>query len=405
MKHSKRSSNGCEEESTSCSEASGSEPDPELCVTDETKPLLQSDEAKEGRKEKDYETQKWVAVVICGVCLCMFLGTTVFYLWDGEVAFIGVIYGIVLFALRNVISSVIYVLSTLMYRAAGFSKADIDAMRQPGHKWPPRMLEGLIDKYGERRVKVCDAINRRSSHVFGCMFNWGIFIPFVVPSHKARVAAVLTYTTVKLGFKCSFLWSDNLIAKILFRSTRLRDGVMGRFNLMVVYFVAIGFLPLVTLLILRSDIREIHSAAIMGYVFQPCIWGDAMAEIIGSFFGRYEFSVQGMGEINKKTIEGVLACLTCSACACYVYSLAPTFPSQAYFSIPLIALHTMVAAVATLMETICFRGTDNGFMILSSALVVLYFYDPNMTEVPEPIIHGNATDVMGLGLWQMTGLL
>ena len=40
---------------------------------------------------------------------------------------------------------------------------------------------------------------------------------------------------------------------------------------------------------------------------QPLIWGDTFGEVIGSFCGRLEFNVVGIGEINKKTIEGTVS--------------------------------------------------------------------------------------------------
>jgi dolichol kinase len=117
--------------------------------------------------------------------------------------------------------------------------------------------------------------------------------------------------------------------------------------------------------------------AVMIYVWQPHIWGDALAEIIGSFFGRMEFQVAGFGEINRKTVEGVMACWLASFWACASCAYIPGFPDAAFFNVPVIVLHAIVASFATIMETICFRGTDNGFIVLSAALVVMQLYIPN----------------------------
>lgn len=259
-------------------------------------------------------------------------------------------------------------------------------MRLPCQKWPPGQLDRLTERYGERRLKVCDVINRRSSHIVGSMIVWGVFIPWAPLTQAARVTAVITYTFMKVVSKLSVLWSDSLVASILFRAARFRDGNLGRFNVLIKTFVAAGFLPLVTLLMLHSHVEEIHTAALMGYVFQACIWGDAFAEIIGSFFGRYEFSVKGAGEINRKTIEGVMACFLVSTSVCFLYSTVPNFPGPSFFIVPMYALHMLVALVATLMETVSYRGTDNGTMVLSSALVVLYCYKPDPTHLaPAPL--------------------
>ena len=99
--------------------------------------------------------------------------------------------------------------------------------------------------------------------------------------------------------------AGGLLSKIFFRGTRVRDGSVGRINLVVVYFVTLGFFPLISLLSLNSNISEAHASFLMSYCWQGHIWGDPAAEIVGSFFGRVEFSVAGFGEINKKTVEGV----------------------------------------------------------------------------------------------------
>ena len=50
---------------------------------------------------------------------------------------------------------------------------------------------------------------------------------------------------------------------------------------------------------------------------QPLIWGDTFGEVIGSFFGKYEFNVLGIGEINKKTVEGTVSVFLSSLASLY----------------------------------------------------------------------------------------
>jgi len=163
--------------------------------------------------------------------------------------------------------------------------------------------------------------------------------------------------------------AGGLLSKIFFRGTRVRDGSVGRINLVVVYFVTLGFFPLVSLLILNSNISEAHASFLMSYCWQGHIWGDPAAEIVGSFFGRVEFSVAGFGEINKKTVEGVVGCWAATLLACACCATLPGFPPATFFSVSLISLHMMVATAVTIMETACFRALDNGFIVLSATLV------------------------------------
>ncbi|EOD33316.1 hypothetical protein EMIHUDRAFT_229868 [Emiliania huxleyi CCMP1516] len=164
-----------------------------------------------------------------------------------------------------------------------------------------------------------------------------------------------------------------IVAGVLFRASRIRDGRLGRLNLMLVQFVVFGFYPAVGLLIFHSNIMP--TPFFMGYCWQPLIWGDTMAEIIGSFFGRFEFEVYGFGDINRKTVEGVVSCYIASFCACFSYTTVHSseFPSQK-FERNMMMVHGFSALVATIAETFAPRATDNGFMLLGVAVVVIYFY-------------------------------
>jgi dolichol kinase len=52
------------------------------------------------------------------------------------------------------------------------------------------------------------------------------------------------------------------------------------------------------------DFDEPTNRTVFALAMQPLIWGDTFGEVIGSFFGKFEFNVVGIGEINKKTVEG-----------------------------------------------------------------------------------------------------
>jgi hypothetical protein len=324
-----------------------------------------------------YDSKETIAVAICVTCTIMFLATGIFYWCTGEFDRIGVKYGLALFASKTALAVLIYYLCYVIDLCVGITQKDIELIHGPRSGWSPGTIERLMETYGERKIKILDCINRRISHVVTFLFNWGIFIPYVVPNQSARVLASMIDTALKVLSRVCYMTGDGLIAMIFFRGTRVRDGRLARWNLVVVYFVSMGFFPMVTVLILHSNISAAHAAAIMGYCWQPNIWGDAIAELVGSFFGRLQFTVNGFGEINTKTVEGVIACWVSSFLACLSYaSSAPGFPSAEYFCVPISVLHMLVAGIATIMETVCFRGTDNGFMVLSSALVVLSCYAP-----------------------------
>ena len=109
----------------------------------------------------------------------------------------------------------------------------------------------------------------------------------------------------------------------------------------------------------------------------PVAGGDTAGELIGSFFGRLEFRVAGFGEVNKKTVEGTLACWIFSFVPCYCFTLLDAFPDPGYFRVSIVALCAIVATVATFLEVVSFRGTDNGIMTLGSALMLIALTRPD----------------------------
>ena len=60
-------------------------------------------------------------------------------------------------------------------------------------------------------------------------------------------------------------------------------------------------------MLINYNFNEITNKSLIALAMQPLIWGDTFGEVIGSFYGKMEFSVRGIGEINKKTVEGTVS--------------------------------------------------------------------------------------------------
>jgi dolichol kinase len=103
--------------------------------------------------------------------------------------------------------------------------------------------------------------------------------------------------------------------------------------------------------------------------------GDAFAEIIGSCFGSYEFEVLGVGEVNKKTLEGVLAMFITTLVSCvgavwFADSRGDLINGN---SASWLTVAALVSVLSTVMETFSPRSTDN-FTIPLSGYFVLRAY-------------------------------
>merc|ERR1711963_1358807 len=110
-------------------------------------------------------------------------------------------------------------------------------------------------------------------------------------------------------FSTKIFYRKNIIGNFVYQGCRIRDGQYGRFNQVVVNFWAYSarIIMMTILLNLTESFTESMYKDILCLAMQPLIWGDTFGEIIGAFFGKHEFEVKGIGEINKKTVEGTIA--------------------------------------------------------------------------------------------------
>lgn len=328
----------------------------------------------------------WTRGSICTAAICTLLWSVAgyYHIVHDDADWKGAWYGLVLFfGIDLCEKTVLAVCMHTCYRLLGFPSEEIAAIQGSRASWTTVTASFYMEKYGERCVKFADAINRRIGHVVDGVVKWSFFVPLCIPTQSQRVAAMITYGFFKVLTMLVLIHSDGTLARVLFRASRIRDGCLGRLNLMLVTFVVFGFYPVAGLLIFHSHIAPTHVPFVMGYCWQALIWGDTMAEIIGSFFGRFEFEVCGFGDINRKTVEGVISCYVASFCAVAAYTAVNSseFPHE-HFGQNMIMVNALSALVATIAETAAPRGMDNGFMVLGVALVVIHFYQSEITGSP-----------------------
>ena len=107
-------------------------------------------------------------------------------------------------------------------------------------------------------------------------------------------------------------------------------------------------------------------------MFLPVAFGDAMGEIIGSFYGKRKFAVKCFGEVNKKSLEGCAAVFIFSLGATILSTFVvwPDELTMQWEMLPPIC----VATLSTLTETIAFRSTDNFLIPVCNAILVISMY-------------------------------
>lgn len=259
-------------------------------------------------------------------------------------------------------------------RIIGMPFAEHQRITGPRMGWKSDDLTRLEEDHGERNIKILDASLRRMGHLVNnamrCSVTWFIVVErpeFDMSFYFAWYLHmfVLNYITIRV-----FLGKDNLVSRLLIQWSRIRDGRYGRFNLEVVA----AWSPLgkvAGLLILHYALGGWHRKQLL-YLFlvgmQPLMWGDTAGEVIGSFFGRWEFNVVGFGDVNLKTVEGTAAVFLASLCSMYVVAMMFELPEIAK-PMPLI----VTSLLATMAEVASPRGTDNFFIVVVSVLSLAAF--------------------------------
>jgi dolichol kinase len=152
-------------------------------------------------------------------------------------------------------------------------------------------------------------------------------------------------------------------------SSRIRDGVYGRKNLLVARLSFLNLLPLMFIdSLARNQVSDpINLVFFSFFIFLPLTIGDALGEIIGTIWGKQKLRVWGVGEINRKSLLGTASV--------FLGSLLPLLLIVFFNGLPwswwLMCLS--IAIITTIVELISPRGTDNFFIPLGNALVCLIF--------------------------------
>lgn len=232
-------------------------------------------------------------------------------------------------------------------------------------------LEYFIDRYGDRNLRIIDGLPRKSLHVIGGFWYFFILTYIVKDTHVAFVAT-LTYQIILL-FLSIISYSSNRIfglAGILYGSSnRIRDGIYGRANLLVVQLAFLNLLPLRWIESIGRNHVLNHDNLLLfpAFVFLPLTIGDALGEIIGTIWGKQKLRVWGIGQINRKSVLGTMAVFLGSLLPLIFIVISASLSLEWWF------LCFCIAIATTVIELIAPRSTDNFFIPIGNALVCLVF--------------------------------
>eukprot|EP00930_Biecheleria_cincta_P067241 TRINITY_DN536_c0_g1_i1.p1 TRINITY_DN536_c0_g1~~TRINITY_DN536_c0_g1_i1.p1 ORF type:complete len:456 (+),score=41.16 TRINITY_DN536_c0_g1_i1:90-1457(+) len=255
----------------------------------------------------------------------------------------------------------------------GMSKEDYVFAKGARSEWTESDVAHFSEKYGAHNIKVMDAINRRLGHVIVNVWRI-VLLGFLARSISGRLQLLIVSAVISTSWRFLLEHSKSNVASFMFAGARISDGRFGRFNQVIVSFFSSAGKILAILIFLRSSSplcdTETEMGSLIGLALVPLLWGDTFGELVGSFWGRLQFPVLGLGQGAKhKTVEGTVAVWMSSTIGLLVkIAIRPLPPSLAHW-MPL-HLAAIVAFAATAGEALAPCGTDNYSVVVSSAIAL-----------------------------------
>jgi len=239
----------------------------------------------------------------------------------------------------------------------------------------PFDLAKYLARYNERRIRIADMIGRRGRFftIAGLLFA-GTYAGLAKTQDPARFTMGMgdsLFGTLALNWvSLAFFYSDGVLGRAVFGpQSRVMDGVLGRANCLIISILWSAFafvmVPIVGVLVAHYPPHLL--AAIFAFIWPSYLVADALAEIVGSLFGKQKLRVWGIGEVNKKSVEGTVAAFLGSLAVCLGMVALHQLPA------PWIALAFVISLSNTLLELFSPRGTDDFTMATANALICAGF--------------------------------
>jgi hypothetical protein len=282
----------------------------------------------------------------------------------GGVLFFYVIWGFIWYGIKTV----------LLKYFVGFSKEE---RRQAfsSRMNAPFDVADFVARHSERRIRIVDMIGRRGRFITLGMAGFFYLYLQIAREHSPNFAtlflqdnlfdAVLT-SWIFLAF---FYVNGFLAAAFYGPQSRLMDGVLARANCLLITTLWTVFK--FVMVPIGTELARVFTPPQFAVVF-VMIWGsymmtDALAEIGGSIFGKQTIRVRGIGDVNRKSMAGIVSGLAGCLILCVGVVLANNM-SAAW-----IALAVIISLSNTLFELFSPRGTDDFTMATANALICWAF--------------------------------
>jgi len=233
----------------------------------------------------------------------------------------------------------------------------------------PFEVSDLVSRHSERRIRIVDMIGRRGRFITLALAGFSYMYARVAAEPGAGFATMflqdnLFDAVLTSWIFLAFYYSDGFLAAAFYGpQSRVMDGVLARANCLLI--TTLWTLFKFVLVPIGMQLAKVYSRNEFAVVF-ALIWGsyivtDALAEVGGSLFGKQRIRVWGIGDVNRKSIGGMVSGFAGGLIFCLL--MVQGYPA------PWIALAVVIAVSNTFFELFSPRGTDDFTMATANALI------------------------------------
>jgi hypothetical protein len=282
----------------------------------------------------------------------------------GAIFFFYVVWGLIWWGIKAV----------LLKHFVGFTKAERKAAFS-SRMGQPYDVADLTARYSERRIRITDMIGRRGRFITLAAAGFYYLYVQTVQNPQSNFAMGVIqdnlFDAVITGWAfLGLYYVDGPIGAMFYGpQSRVMDGVLARANCLLITTLWTLFkfvmVPIGARLAVVFDRHEF--GAVFAMIWGSYIATDACAEIFGSLLGKQRIRVWGVGDVNRKSVAGLVGGFLGALAVCAAVVMSQGLGPAWY------GLAIVIAVSNSVFELWSPRGTDDFTMATANALICLAF--------------------------------
>lgn len=264
--------------------------------------------------------------------------------------------------------------TVLLKRFVGFTEAERRASFSSRMDEPYDVAD-LVSRYSERRIRITDMIGRRGRFITLAAAAFYYLYLQAVQNPQSNFAMGFIqdnlFDAVVTGwvFLALFYVNGPVGAMFYGPQSRVMDGVLARANcLLITTLWSLFKFVMVPIGAQLSAVFPKHEfAGVFAMIWGSYIATDACAEIFGSLFGKQRIRVWGVGDVNRKSVAGLVAGFLAALLLCSAVVMSQGLGPAWY------GLAVIIAVSNSVFELWSPRGTDDFTMATANALICVAF--------------------------------